>query len=107
MAILEHAEGTGVDFRPLRFLLLLFWHGRGARQAPRCRNAPHQRHRESARPIRQLHCDSPVPKLVGSFADKPNPAPSKVSLSCNAPSISAQMEANCLPAVSTTTLAWR
>src|SRR6202158_4220781 len=29
MAILEHAEGAGVDLLPLVFLLLLFWQGSG------------------------------------------------------------------------------
>src|SRR5260370_13202464 len=32
MAVLEHAEGAGVDILPLVFLLLLFWHGSGTRQ---------------------------------------------------------------------------
>src|SRR5258708_30627145 len=35
MAILEHAEGTGIDVFPFMFLLLLFWSGSG-----RCGNPP-------------------------------------------------------------------
>ena len=114
MAILEHAEGTGVDVLPLvlflllLLLLLFFGHGSG-----RCRKAPgerhHERRHENEQPIKQLQlqCDSPVPKPVTSMRDKPDPASSGVPLSCNTPSISTQIEANCLPVVSTTTLAWR
>src|SRR6266404_136921 len=108
MAILEHAEGTGIDVFPLMFLLLLFWCGSG-----RCGNAPserhHERRHENEQPIRQLqlHCDSPVPKPVTSIRDKPDPASSGVPLSCNAPSISTQIATNCLPVVSMSTLAWR
>src|SRR5208282_943288 len=108
MAVLEHAEGPGVDVLPLMFLLLLLWHGSGACQGARRRHAPDQCHHESQPPpIRPLQCDSPLPKLVRSIRVKPGPASSGVPLSCNAPSISAQMEANCLPVVATTTLAWR
>src|SRR5208337_2001803 len=66
MAILEHAEGAGVDGFPLVCLLLFFGYGRG-----RSRHAPDQRHHENEQPARQLHCDSPFLEMIGEIGDEP------------------------------------
>ena len=80
MAILENAEGAGVDCLPLVFLLLFFGHGSGAIAATHA----NQRHHESEQPIRQLHCDSPVPKLGDRSGTSQTPRLPDSLLSCNA-----------------------
>ena len=102
MAILEYAEGTGIDVLTLVFLLFVFLFGQGSGQG---RDAPSQRHHENEQPIRQLHCDSPVPKLSG--VARGEAAASFLSRNSNLRSISTQREAGSFPEVTTVMVACR